>query len=77
MKNDNLKNDNFLSDIEKDISGDWKQIQTDLQTQEKREFLKENPEVPNISYKDFYRLIVDIWNKMNETLKTKKTKSRE
>ena len=61
MKNDNLKNDNFLSDIEKDISGDWKQIQTDLQTQEKREFLKENPEVHNISYKDLYRLIVDIF----------------
>ena len=59
MKNDNLKNDNFLSDIEKDISGDWKQIQTDLQTQEKREFLKENPEVPNISWKMYFFVILE------------------
>jgi hypothetical protein len=56
-----MTNDDFLSDIEKDINGDWKEIQADFQNQEKREYLKKHPEVPNISYKEFYKLIVDIF----------------
>lgn len=57
--------DNLLSDIEKDIDGNWEDIQKryiQYQKEKRVEEKKNSPNRPNISYERFHAALVDEYN---------------
>ncbi len=64
------ENDDFLSDLESDIDGDWKEIQKKIKDKEYGEHLKNNPQrffYPK--FIEFYRVLVDFfrsWDGQND-----------
>lgn len=62
-----MKKDDFLSDIEEDVSKNWKDIQKDFQDliqkkviENRKKTLKDNPVVPHLSYDKFYGALIDL-----------------
>jgi hypothetical protein len=55
-----MKMSNF-SDLENDIAGDWLAIQKKIQADEKREEELNSPKRPICTYKDFYRIIYQLF----------------
>jgi hypothetical protein len=56
------QNDDFLSDLESDIDGDWEEIQKKIKDKEYEEHLNNNPQrffYPK--FKDFYRVLVGFF----------------
>lgn len=55
------KEEDIFSDLEKDIEGDWKEIQTKIRNKENREMRLQKPRRPYFpSFKEFYSILVDI-----------------
>lgn len=56
-----MKNDNFLSDIESDISGDWKEIQKKLRNKEYEKQVMKNPQRLDCpDFMQFYKILLRI-----------------
>jgi hypothetical protein len=56
-----MNNDNFLSDIESDISGDWKEIQKKLRNKEHEKQIMKNPQRINCpDFMQFYKILLRI-----------------
>ena len=56
------KDDDFLSDLEEELGGDWKEIQKSIQDKEQEEQLKANPQrfmFPN--FQEFYELLLRLF----------------
>jgi hypothetical protein len=56
------KDNDLLSDLEADLTGDWKKIQEDIQDKEHEEWVKNNPQRWNLpSFREFYHIMLRLF----------------